>query len=140
MKHYVDVVVEKPTKDLWTKSLTQILEETPGSHFGLKPISMVTKYFFDYSVFDNEEEEYCALAQDEVSKKISEMLNLKERIKSGTGVYKWSDKNYNKLARRVKTTLGKEYVQYIEPKLVIICEDKLSGTLEDVLDLFKKVQ
>ena len=138
MPKYVDVIIEKPTRDMWTKSLDAILKTLPGCHFGLKPVSIITKYYFDYSVFDNAEEEYCALAADSVSQKIAEALKLKERIKYGTGVYNWEDKDYKKLAAKVKKRLGKEYIQYIEPKLVLICEDKLGGTVDEVLELFKE--
>ena len=136
-KLYTEIIVEKPTRDMWTKSLQEILDSTPGSHFGLKPVSLVTKYFFDYSVFDNKEEEYAALAQDDLSKKLAEILDLKSRVKVGNGVYHWCDKNQKALEQKVKKTLGPEFVQYIEPKLVLICEDKLKGSINDILDLFK---
>lgn len=140
MSEYVDVVIEKPTVDIWEKSLKDILETAPGSHFGLEPVAIVTKYFFDYSVYDDEVEESIAQRSDELSKKVSELLALKERVTYGNGVYHWKDSNYKKLCARVKKYLGHEFVQYIEPKLVLICRDKLKGTVEDVFDLFREVK
>lgn len=133
---YTEVVVEKPTRDLWTKSLQEILEMTPGSHFGLTPISLVTKYYFDYSVFDNADEEAAALSKDPMAEKLADLLDLPSRIKYGNGVYHWSDKNRKALEKKISNTLGKEYVQYIEPKLVLICEDKLKGDVSDLFELF----
>jgi hypothetical protein len=140
MPNYTDVIIDHPTIDLWTRSLQDILNSTSGSHFGLTPVAIVTKYFFDYSVFDDEVEESIALRQDSISQKISDLLALKDRVKHGNGVYHWKDEDYKKLSAKVKKTLGQQYVQYIEPKLVLICEDKLKGSLEDVMELFNSVR
>lgn len=138
MPEYIDVVVEKPTRDFWCKSLKEILDSTPGSHFGLEPVAIVTKYFFDYSVYDDEVEESLAQRDDEISKKIAELLDFKSRSRYGNGIYHWKDRSYEKLRSKVRKTLGEQYVQFIEPKLVLICEDKLRGTIEEVQDLFNQ--
>lgn len=138
MPKYVDVVIEEPTIDLWSRSLTDILNSTKGSHFGLVPVAIITKYFFDYSVFDDDVEESVANSDDPFSKKVTELLELKKRVKYGSGTYHWKDRSYEKLRSKVKKTLGDQYVQFIEPKLVLICEDKLCGTIEEVHGLFNQ--
>lgn len=137
---YTDVIIEKPTVDLWKRSLQDILNSTPGSHFGLEPVAIVTKYFFDYSVYDDEVEESVAQRADDFAQKLSDLLALKERVKFGNGIYHWKDSNYKNLCTKVKKSLGPEYVQYIEPKLVLICRDRLKGPIEDIIDLFKTTQ
>lgn len=139
MGKQVEVIIEKPVINMWQLSLKEILDTVPGSHFGLEPVAIVTKYFFDYYVYDDEVEESIAQRTDDLSKKISELLDLKSRSKSGNGIYHWSDSSYNKLAAKVKRSLGKEFVQYIEPKLVMLCNDKLFGSVDEELDLFAEL-
>lgn len=97
MKKQVELVIEKPTLDFWTKSLTQILNSIPGDHTGYTPIAIVNKYFFDYA----EEGEY----GEPLSKPVA-----------------WESRNLKTLASKVTKRFGAEYVNLIEPKLVLICE------------------
>ena len=96
-KQQVEVIIENPPIDMWNRSYTQILEDIPGDHSGLTPITVINKYFFDY-----EEDEY----DDDES--------LFEN-------YHWSSRDYKSLCNKVTKRLGSEYVSLIEPKLVMIC-------------------
>lgn len=93
----VEVIIENPMLDMWTRSYKQILAVIPGDHTGLVPVSIVTKYFFDYDADDMDDE---SLLQS----------------------YHWSAKDYKSLCKKVTNRLGSEYVSLIEPKLVMLCE------------------
>ena len=65
--------------------------------------------------------EQLAEKDGELKTKLKEKLGIKEK---DSGIYHWSDKDLKSLERRVRRVLGPEFVQYIEPKLVLICEEK----------------
>ena len=116
-----ELIIEKPTVDLWSKSLKEILDSIPGDHSNLVPVSIVNRYFFDYSFFDNDAMAQIAEKDGEVKTTRKEKLGRKAK---DSGIYHWSDKDLKSLERRVRRVLGPEFVQYIEPKLVLICEEK----------------
>ena len=126
-----EIIIEKPTVDLWNKSLKEILDSIPGDHSNLVPVSIVNRYFFDYSFFDNDFMEQLAEKDGELKTKLKAKLGIKEK---DSGIYHWSDKDLKSLERRVRRALGPEFVQYIEPKLVLICESKQDKNI--IKDLF----
>lgn len=95
----VEVIIEKPMLDMWTKSYKQILSTIPGEHTGLVPVGIVTKYFFDYTSDDMDDT-------------------------SLTRSYHWKSRDYKSLRKKVTNLLGTEFVSLIEPKLVMLCEKK----------------
>lgn len=118
---YKELVIEAPTVDLWQRSLKEIMELIPGDHTGLKPVAVQLKYFFDYSFYDNDELE--KLANQVSSSRVKAQIHNDMDIPyNAQGSYHWRSKDLKALERKVTKVLGKNFVQYIEPKMVVVCE------------------
>lgn len=101
-KEQIHVVIEKPTIDLWTKSLKQILKDQPGDFAEYEPTAIVTKYYFDYT------------------EDLTQFEDVEEGKPDCYEVH-WSSASLPELEKRVKRTFGKNKTNLIEARLVLVC-------------------